>query len=107
MKWPAIVQIIPAAWLRLFSPAEFNQLLGGGESGGVDVADLEAHTTYGNGYTRSSPTIKSFWKVCLLSDPVATAGNDVPALLHLRPAAIAAFCHMQWRETESSLPTAD
>ena len=27
------------------------------------MADLEAHTVYSNGYTRSSPAVKSFWKV--------------------------------------------
>ena len=43
----AALQVIPASWLRLFSPREINQLLGGGEGGGVlDVDDMQAHTHY-------------------------------------------------------------
>jgi hypothetical protein len=41
------LQVIPASWLRLFSPREVNQLLGGGEGGGVlDVDDMQSHTHY-------------------------------------------------------------
>ena len=31
--------VLPLAALRLFSPSEFNQLLSGGQGGGVDVDD--------------------------------------------------------------------
>ena len=39
-------QVIPAPWLRLFSPKEVNQLLGGGEAAALDVDDMQAHTVY-------------------------------------------------------------
>ena len=35
--------MIPAPWLRLFSPVEVNQLLSGGEGGGLDADDMRAH----------------------------------------------------------------
>lgn len=40
------LQVIPAAWLRLFSPREVNQLLGGGEAAALDIDDMQAHTVY-------------------------------------------------------------
>jgi hypothetical protein len=43
---PARPQVIPSAWLRLFSPKEVNQLLGGGEAAALDVEDMQAHTRY-------------------------------------------------------------
>lgn len=39
-------QVIPPSWLRLFSPSELNQLLGGGEGGDIDVADMIRYTQY-------------------------------------------------------------
>lgn len=39
-------QVIPAPWLRLFSPKEVNQLLGGGEAGAIDIEDMRQHTVY-------------------------------------------------------------
>lgn len=33
-------RVLPLAALRLFSPAEFNQLLSGGTEGGLDMEDL-------------------------------------------------------------------
>lgn len=35
--------IIPPQLLRLFTAAEFNELVGGGGSGEIDVADLKRH----------------------------------------------------------------
>lgn len=32
--------VLPASWLRMFSPSELNQLVSGGSEGGVDVADM-------------------------------------------------------------------
>ena len=58
-----LLQVIPAAWLRLFNPKEVNQLLAGGESGGIDVADLQKYTEYSMGYTATCPAVKRFWKV--------------------------------------------
>ncbi|KAK9815844.1 hypothetical protein WJX72_010650 [[Myrmecia] bisecta] len=55
--------VIPPAWLRLFNPAEVNQLLAGGAGGGVDVGDLRKHATYSGGYSAGSPTVKLFWSV--------------------------------------------
>ncbi|KAI8470743.1 MAG: hypothetical protein J3K34DRAFT_419724 [Monoraphidium minutum] len=56
-------RVLPLAALRLFSPAEFNQLLSGGAGGGVDVDDLRAHTVYSNGYTEGSRAVRLFWEV--------------------------------------------
>lgn len=39
-------RVIPPSWLRLFSPREVNQLLGGGEDSALDVEDMQAHTQY-------------------------------------------------------------
>ena len=55
--------MIPSAWLRLFNPKEVNELLSGGEGGGVDAADMQRHATYSGGYSADSQTIKLFWKV--------------------------------------------
>ncbi|KAK2078400.1 hypothetical protein QBZ16_003240 [Prototheca wickerhamii] len=57
-------KVIPVAWLRLFTPAELNQLLGGGQSGRIDVDDLRRHTEYSGGYTERSSAVKAFWS-CL------------------------------------------
>lgn len=39
-------QVIPSSWLRLFSPREVNQLLGGGDASALDIDDMQAHTVY-------------------------------------------------------------
>ncbi|EIE23025.1 hypothetical protein COCSUDRAFT_15978, partial [Coccomyxa subellipsoidea C-169] len=57
-----ILSVIAPGWLRLFNPAEVNQLLSGGEGGGLDVGDMRAHATYSGGYGPDSPTVKLFWK---------------------------------------------
>ena len=57
-----LLQVIAPGWLRLFNPAEVNQLLSGGEGGGLDVGDMRAHATYSGGYGPDSPTVKLFWK---------------------------------------------
>jgi hypothetical protein len=43
---PAHLQVIPASWLRLFSPREVSQLLGGGEAAALDLEDMQAHVHY-------------------------------------------------------------
>lgn len=70
---PALhVQVIPAAWLRLFSPCEVNQLLAGGVGGaGVDLEDMRAHAVYSGGYSPTSATVRLFWKV----SPAGTAAE--------------------------------
>ena len=35
LLYEAAAQVVPAPWLRLFSPGEVNQLLSGGEGGGL------------------------------------------------------------------------
>ena len=57
------LQVIPSAWLRIFNPLEVNEMLAGGESGALDVVDLQRHTEYSLGYTADSPAIRRFWKV--------------------------------------------
>lgn len=54
-------RVLPPAWLRLFSPREVNQLLGGGEGGDIDVEDMKRYTQY-NGYAPNSRTVTLFWK---------------------------------------------
>ena len=56
-------QVISPSWLKLFNTQEVNQLLGGGESGVVDVADMAAHAQYSGGYSKDHATVKLFWKV--------------------------------------------
>ena len=56
-------QVIPPSWLKLFNTQEVNQLLGGGESGALDVADMAAHAQYSGGYSKDHATVKLFWKV--------------------------------------------
>ncbi|GAB4814415.1 hypothetical protein N2152v2_001461 [Parachlorella kessleri] len=58
-----LARVIPPSWLRLFSPREVNQLLGGGEGGEIDVADLARYARYSGGYSESSSAVKAFWKV--------------------------------------------
>ena len=72
---PRPMQVIPSAWLRLFNPKEVNELLSGGEGGGVDAEDMQRHATYSGGYSADSQTIKLFWKV------------GSPAILHLTQVA--------------------
>ena len=55
--------MIPPSWLKLFNTREVNQLLGGGEGGVLDVADMAAHAQYSGGYSKDHATIKLFWKV--------------------------------------------
>lgn len=73
-----MLQVIPPAWLRIFSAPEINQLLAGGESGGIDVADMKAHTCYSGGYNESDHTIRNFWKV---SQTQAKSGKNLIWLL--------------------------
>ena len=42
----AAAQVIPVPRLRLLSPGEVNQLLSGGEGGGLDADDTRAHAQY-------------------------------------------------------------
>lgn len=55
-------QVIPASWLRLFNPNEFNQLLCGGADQDVDPDDLMRYTQYSGGYVENSQPIRHFWQ---------------------------------------------
>ena len=58
------MQVVPPAWLRLFSTKEVGQLLSGGEAGAISVQDLRQHTAYSGGFSARSSTVAAFWKVC-------------------------------------------
>jgi hypothetical protein len=65
---------LPPAWLRLFSPAEVNALLGGAGGAGVHVSEMRRCCCYGGGYTASSRPVKLFWAVAEALPPAdATA----------------------------------
>ena len=55
--------MISPSWLKLFNIQEVNQLVGGGESGVLDVTDMAAHAQYSGGYSKDHATIRLFWKV--------------------------------------------
>lgn len=69
---PAPPQVIPPPWLRLFSPREVNQLLGGGEAAVLDVDDMQAHAQY-----RWCSAVQRPW---VSRVPVALARGCVPTL---------------------------
>jgi hypothetical protein len=52
-----LAQLVPPARLALFTPAELNALLSGGDAD-FDVADLEAHAVFSGGFSRSSRAVK-------------------------------------------------
>lgn len=68
-----LMQVIPSSWLKMFNPHEVNELLGGGESGTLNVQDMAAHANYSGGYSKDDPTVKLFWKVI----------SSIPALGHV------------------------
>jgi len=56
--------LIPAAWVRLFSPYELQKLIGGDDSvKGFDVKGLKSVMQYSGGYHDSQPIIQWFWEV--------------------------------------------
>jgi hypothetical protein len=90
-----LAAVLPPAWLRLFSPGEVNQLLGGGEGAGVDVADMRRHAHYGGGYSPASRTVKLFWReverlhpadrAALLRFATACGRPPLGGFAHLKP----------------------
>ena len=82
------------AWLKMFSPTELN-LLTGGAVVDVDVDALESVTHYSGGYSRSSRTVRTFWRVVRQMSQAdkqkllkfVTSSSRPPALgfAHLRP----------------------
>lgn len=56
--------LIPAAWVRLFSANELQKLISGDDTvKGIDVAGLRAATVYAGGYHPSQPIMQWFWEV--------------------------------------------
>jgi len=56
--------LIPASWVRLFSPYELQRLIGGNdEVKGIDIKDLKAAITYGGGYHPSQEVMHWFWEI--------------------------------------------
>ncbi|KAF0685118.1 Aste57867_22943 [Aphanomyces stellatus] len=54
--------LIPIAWLHLFSPSELQMLIGG-STYDVNLTDWQANTNYGGGYHPSQPIIQWFWEI--------------------------------------------
>jgi len=54
-------EVIPPAWLRVFSEPELQTLISGTEAG-IDVEDLKAHARY-SGWGGGDPTVVAFWEV--------------------------------------------
>ena len=54
--------LVPLEWIRMFNTKEL-QLLISGDQRRIDLADMQAHTTYGSGFHPSQPYIQSFWEV--------------------------------------------
>jgi len=56
--------LIPAAWVRLFSSNELQKLISGDDTvKGIDVAGLRAAIVYAGGYHPSQPIMQWFWEV--------------------------------------------
>jgi ubiquitin-protein ligase E3 C len=56
--------LVPAAWVRLFSSYELQKLISGDDSiRGMDVASLQQAMQYGGGYHSSQPVVQWFWEI--------------------------------------------
>jgi ubiquitin-protein ligase E3 C len=56
--------LVPAAWVRLFSSYELQKLISGDDSiRGMDVASLQQAMQYGGGYHPSQPVVQWFWEI--------------------------------------------
>ena len=55
--------IVPRAWLNMFNQGELGMLIGGGNSEGLDLEDLQAHAQYAGGYHEEHPIILALWQV--------------------------------------------
>jgi len=62
--------VIPAAWVRLFSPSELQRLIGGDDRvKGFDVKGLMEAMVYGGGYHPSQCYIQWFWEIVVEMTP--------------------------------------
>ena len=56
--------LIPAAWVRLFSAKELQKLISGDDTvKGINVSGLRAATVYAGGYHPTQPIMQWFWEV--------------------------------------------
>jgi len=56
--------LIPAAWVRLFSAHELQKLVSGDDSvQGIDVKSFQSTMTYAAGYHASQPIMHWFWEI--------------------------------------------
>ena len=56
--------LIPASWVRLFSPYELQKLISGDDSiVGIDVPAFKGAMQYGGGYHPTQPVMQWFWEV--------------------------------------------
>lgn len=103
-------EVIPAAWITMFAPAELQLLLGGSDAP-LDVDDWREHTSYSGGYHPDHPTIRALWQVLAEFDTprraaalkFATSCSRPPLLgfAHLQPP----FCIHKATDQEGRLPT--
>lgn len=57
-------ELIPVAWVRLFSAKELQKLISGDDSvRGIDVSSLKKAVHYLGGYHESQPYIQDFWDI--------------------------------------------
>lgn len=55
-------RVVRLSWFQVFSESELQKVISG-TPGGLDIADLRAHTNYSGGYNDGHPVIDLFWKV--------------------------------------------
>ena len=55
-------EVVPLAWLRMFSAAELALLLGGREDADIDVADWRRHSVF-EGFAGDEGYVAAFWDV--------------------------------------------
>jgi len=60
--------VVPLSWIRLFNQKEI-QIVISGDTGGINIKDLQAHTLYTGGYTTFSSTVRDLWEVLLEFSP--------------------------------------
>ncbi|KAI8607208.1 hypothetical protein BC830DRAFT_1073184, partial [Chytriomyces sp. MP71] len=103
--------IINTKWLRIFNQTELQVLLGGA-SIPIDLADLRANITYGGDFHELHPTIRIFWDVVenldeddrrlLVKFVTSCARPPLLGFKELKPG----FCIRPSGESEDRLPSA-
>ena len=104
-------EVVPAAWVGMFSPAELKLVLGGSDAP-INVDDWKAHCTFSGGYHPDDQVVRWFWQALREFDSVRRAATlkfatscSRPPLLgfsHLQPP----FCMHKATSEEGRLPTA-